>query len=153
MGYKTKMAEGLVATGGFGPGDVSKLIGDIVEAMDKKATILSDDGDGNLLLGFAMSGAQKAMHFNVLSAAASALTKSIDVDLTANVSIRTTGGATEVETTIKEASTSQMKGLGFIPVSPKAVLGITTYREFNEHLKDGLLRIDSGAEIQISEQG
>lgn len=151
MGFNEKMAEGLTAKGSFSSESVINLLDDIIEAMGNKATILEKNSD-NMLLGFAMSGAQKAMNFNALSAAASALTKSKDIDLTADVTISTAKkGRTKITTTIKDANTSQVKGLGFIPLSPKSVLGITTFREFNGHFKQGLLRLDSGAKISIRE--
>jgi hypothetical protein len=152
MGYAEKMAEGLTATGSFGAAEVRKLLNDIVEAMGKNAVIAQEADDG-VVIGFAMSGAQKAMNFNVLRAAGSALTKSANIDLLSQVIIKDTDAGTTVKASIDDANTSQQTLLGFIPISPKAVLGITTYREFLDHLKAGLLRLDSGAKVELSPQG
>jgi hypothetical protein len=153
MGFNEKMAEGLTASGSFSKEAVSKLIDDIVEAMGKKAAVLSRAGDGDLRLGFEMSGAQKAMNFSAIGAGVAALTKTQNTDLFAGVSFTKTGENLTIKVFIQDASTSQQKLLGFIPLSPKAVLGITTYREFLEHLKVGLLRFDDGAKIEVNPEG
>ena len=153
MGYTEKMAEGLTASGSFSREGVSELIDDIVEAMGNKAAVLSRSGNGDLRLGFEMSGAQKAMNFSPVRAGISKMTKTQNIDLFAGVSFADTGNGTAVSLVIQDASTSQQTLLGFIPIAPKAVLGITTYREFLEHLKVGLLRLDKNAKVAVNPQG
>lgn len=153
MGYNEKMAEGLVAIGSFTREQVTKLIEDTVRSMEKRAVISSRAENGDLLIGFAMSGAQKAMNFNVLRAGIAAITKEMDINLFADVSMEDIDSGLKVTTSIEAADTTQTKVMGFIPASPKAVLGITTYREFLDFLKSGLLSIDGEAEITVRTQG
>jgi hypothetical protein len=150
MGYAEKMAEGLTAKGLFSQDDVTNLIGDIIEAMGKKATVFSDDGSGTIQLGFID---KYGWGGTLLDAAVAAATKSFNADMLALADIDEANGVTKVSTSIVDANVSQTKLLYFIPISPKKVHALNTFRDFNDHLKEGLLNLDNSASVNISERG
>jgi hypothetical protein len=144
VGYKDKMGEGIDATGAFSFARVRDAVRKIADAMGEKAVRIDsvDESAGKIWLLLFKTGAQKVMNFSVVDA----LTKS--PDMTAYVQVKQKeAGKAAVAVRIGEANTSQQALLGFIPISPKSVHGITTYRDFCGHLASELKHIDRAASI------
>jgi hypothetical protein len=141
MGYKDKMNEGIDATGSFTFEQVRSANSRVVQAMGEKLVVVLDEDEsvGTIHLGFFKSGAQKAMTFSLRDLV------NKDPDLLGQISIEDDGG--KVEVSIIDATTSQQALLGFIPVSPKSVHGLTTYRDYLDHFTGELKAIDANASI------
>ena len=126
MGFKETMAEGKVIKGDYTFAQVHKAVVNVMKDMgEKSGKILgSEEESGIISLGLYKTGAQAVMHFSALDL----LSKSPDLQ----AAVILDKDEKTVEVCIVNATTSQVKAGGFIPVAPKSVHGITTYRTFLE---------------------
>lgn len=144
MGYKSKMGEGIDAAGYFMFAQVINAVKNVADEMGENAVEVYsvNESNGTIWLSLFKTGAQKIMNFNVIDA----ITK--EPDMSASVKVEQAGdGRQAVSVNIGEAKTTRQVLLGFIPISPKSVHGITTYRDFCGHLKAELAHIDPSAQI------
>jgi hypothetical protein len=135
MGFNEKMGEGIDASGAFTFKQINEITATVVAAMGKKAVFIieTDESACVLTLGFFKTGAQKFW--------AGGLEDLVNKspELLASVSVPNEG---ILQIGIADAVTSQQKLYGLIPVAPKAVHGITTYRDFLDHFTAELIQID-----------
>jgi hypothetical protein len=149
MGYRDKMDEGIKATGSFTFAQVHDAVKRVVDAMGEKAVNVrgTDETKGLIQLAVFKTGAQAVLHFNAIDA----LTKA--PDMFACVEVKgAVSGKHAVSVSIEDANTSQYKVLGFIPASPKSIHGLTTYRDFVDHLAGELRKLDTQATVTINRQ-
>ena len=137
--FKEKMAEGIDASGGFAFAEVQEATERVVSAMGEKMAFIysMEESAGMIVLGFFKSGAQKFWTASLMDLAKTP-------DMLAAVSVDEANGTVEVD--ILDAKTSQ-ETVFFIPVTPKAVHGITTYRDFLAYFEAELRRIRPYAAI------
>jgi hypothetical protein len=148
MGYKDKMNEGIDVKAGITFAQLDDIVRNIVQTMGNKAVVYmgSDENAGIIRFGLYKTGAQKVATFSVIGSIAGAITKATDMD--AHIAVKQTdGGKLLISTHIDSAGTTQVKVMGFVPASPKAVHGITTYRDFCDHLSSEISRICPDAAI------
>ncbi|MCL1895966.1 MAG: hypothetical protein FWG03_05405 [Clostridiales bacterium] len=133
------MSEGLDASGGFTFAQVEGATERVVSEMGEKMVVVlsTDESAGIIILGFFKSGAQKFWTASLMDLAKTP-------DMLAAVSVDEENGSVEVD--ILEAKTSQ-ETVFFIPVTPKAVHGITTYRDFIGYFEEELRRVSPSALI------
>jgi len=141
MGFNEKMSEGLEAVGKFSFEEVSGAVNTVVRAMGEKAAQVAkvSQKDGLIGLYFYNTGALKLRYF-----------LSSGVDMIACVEFKQgKDGTATVSVSIEDAKTTQQRLLYFIPISPKTVHGLMTYRDFISHLRSEIKAIDNSARITI----
>ena len=131
--FNEKMSEGIDATGQFTFSQVFDAVYSVAETMGPKMVSIcsAEMEEGLIFLGFFKSGAQKIIHASLLDIAGKP-------DLLAEVFVDEANGRIAVD--ILEATTSRLTYM-YIPVSQKAVHGITTYRGFLGYFETELRRI------------